>query len=165
MALYQLEKLMEETRRLAAEYRRTTGQTLPVGPDLARYDAIRLLGLTEATEETKGIDAHDADGNGVQIKSRVVFDSRKTGHRIGQLNTGADWQKLVLVIMDDNYQPDEIYQMDRGTALQALEQSENSSQKKRGAMSLARFRVMAELVWERQQGVLVDEYRADKPAG
>ena len=45
MAVYKLDKLMAETRRLAAEYRRSTGSTLPVSAELAKFDAISLLGL------------------------------------------------------------------------------------------------------------------------
>ncbi|HUT41486.1 MAG TPA: hypothetical protein VM011_09110, partial [Gammaproteobacteria bacterium] len=55
--VYSIDKLISETRRLAAEYRRSTGQALPVSAEIARHDAARLLGLTLCEPGTAGVDA------------------------------------------------------------------------------------------------------------
>jgi len=113
MSVYQVEKLMEETRRVAAQFRKTTGQTLPVGPELARFDAIQLLDLKAPPEGLSGVDAIFGERQRYQIKNRVVFDDRKTGYRIGQLNFDGDWNVLLLVLLDEEYRTVEIFQMDR----------------------------------------------------
>ena len=45
MSVYSYDKLIEETRKLAAEFRRTTGTMLPVSGEIARHDVSHLLGL------------------------------------------------------------------------------------------------------------------------
>jgi hypothetical protein len=47
MGIDSIDKLMAEARRLAVEYRQTTGKTLPVTSEIAVYDAIRLLNLDQ----------------------------------------------------------------------------------------------------------------------
>ena len=105
---------------MAAEYRRSTGSTLPVGPELAKFDAIRLLGLEAAPEAEQAIDAI-AEQSGVvekiQIKGRVEFNEGKSRSRVGQLNIEANWDKTLLVLMNADYQPVEIHSLTR----QALE--------------------------------------------
>lgn len=154
MSLYSIDKLIEETRRLAAEFRRTTGTMLPVSGEIARYDASHHLGLTLNEQATKGVDAVGTDkrkGLKVQIKGRVVGDSVKSGHRIGQLNTDGDWDLVVLSLMDNDFQPLEMYEATREEILDALSDS-TSSQNRRGAISVARFRIIGKLVWTRELG-------------
>ncbi|MDF1644748.1 MAG: hypothetical protein P1U80_11255 [Pseudomonadales bacterium] len=154
MSVYQVEKLMEETRRVAAEFRKATGQTLPVGPELARYDANRLLNLESPPDGLSGVDAVSGDDLRYQIKNRVVFDDSKGGHRIGQLNFHGDWNVLLLVLLDEQYNTVEIYQMDRETAVEAVDELNNDTRKKRGPMSVAKFKALGSLVWDIDQGLL-----------
>ena len=154
MSVYQVEKLMEETRRVAAEFRKATGQTLPVGPELARFDAIRLLNLDSPPEGLTGVDAISGDDLCYQIKNRVVFDDSKSGHRIGQLNFDGDWNVLLLVLLDEEYSTVEIYQMDRDTAVEAVDELKNDTRKKRGPMSVAKFKALGTLAWCVDQGLL-----------
>ena len=154
MSVYQVEKLMEETRRVAAEFRKATGQTLPVGPELARFDAIRLLKLDSPPEELSGVDAISNDNQRYQIKNRVVFDDSKSGHRIGQLNFDGDWNTLLLVLLDEDYNTTEIYQMDRETAVSAVDELNNDTRKKRGPMSVAKFKAIGTLAWDIDQGLM-----------
>ena len=154
MSVYQVEKLMEETRRVAAEFRKATGQTLPVGPELARFDATRLLKLDAAPDGLSGVDAVSSDNQRYQIKNRVVFDDSKSGHRIGQLNFDGDWNTLLLVLLDQDYNTTEIYQMDRDTAVSAVDELNNDTRKKRGPMSVAKFKAIGTLAWDIDQGLM-----------
>ncbi len=144
MSLYAVDTLMAETRRLAAEYHRATQQTLAVTAELARYDAMRHLGLIETLETETGVDAIDSDGNKCLIKGRVIFDPTKSGHRIGQLHKEANWDKLYLVLLDDAYETYEIYENARSSLEPIL--ADKSSQK-RGTLSVAKFKALGELVW------------------
>ena len=153
MGVYNLEKLMEETRRIAAEYRRSTGQTLPVSAELAKYDAVRLLNLeTLDSDEPQqaSIDAYleSADGRkAVQIKSRVIF-SELGKQRVGQLNIEANWDLLFLVLMNEEYHPTYIYQLSK-EVLESFYDSQDKHPKSnaRGALSVKRFIALAEEVW------------------
>lgn len=154
MSLYSIDKLIEETRRLAAEFRRTTGTMLPVSGEIARYDVSHHLNLVLYEHTNNGVDAigqDNRDGLKVQIKGRVVGDMVKSGHRIGQLNTDGEWDLVVLSLMDNDFQPTEMYEMTRNELLDVLADPEKS-QNRRGAISIAKFRIIGKLVWTRELG-------------
>lgn len=154
MTIYSIDKLITETRRLAAEFRRSTGQALPVSGEIARYDAARILGLTLCEQRAGGIDAignGDREGQRIQVKSRVIAQDKKSGARIGQLNPNGDWDTILLVIMDQDYEPCEIYEATREEVQEAM--SKSSSRSSRGALSVAKFKIISWLVWTRETGL------------
>lgn len=161
MSLYSLDKLISETRRVAAEYRRTTGKTLGgVSGEIAEYDAARILDLELLKQKPGGYDAvgrGKRDGDRVQIKGRAIFEDSKSSQRIGQLKLDQDWDTLVLVILDDDFEPVEIYEASRETVENALEEAAAGKRNKKGAMTLARFKHIAHLVWTPQEGQLDDD--------
>jgi len=153
--VYSIDKLISETRRLAAEYRRSTGQALPVSAEIARHDAARLLGLTLCEPGTAGVDAigtGNREGQRVQIKSRVMTQDSKSGARLGQINTQGEWDTLLLVILDEDYEASEIYEASREELGDAIAGSENSNRARRGALSIAKFKNIGWLVWARETG-------------
>ncbi|MES9966538.1 MAG: hypothetical protein ABW082_01175 [Sedimenticola sp.] len=155
MSLYAASKLITQARQLAAEYRRTMGKPLPgISNEIALHDGIHLLELVPAEEGAVGYDATDpARGDlRIQIKSRTIFDESKSGQRIGQLKMDQDWDAVVLVLMDENYEPFEIYEAERDELLEFMDKS-SSSRAKRGALSVARFKIIGRLAWTREDGL------------
>lgn len=154
MGLYSAKELITQARSLAAEYRRTMGRPLPgISNEIAEFDAISLLGLEPVTDEALGYDAIEPDtGLRLQIKSRTLFDEAKaSGARIGQLKMNQDWDAVLLVLMDDNYEPFEIHQAMRADIEDHVDPV--SSRAKRGALSVARFKIIGELRWSRANGL------------
>ena len=152
MEVYQLDKLMEETRILASKYRDATGQPLPVSHDLACYDAMRYLNLRAPDKIEASVDAVGPDvlgGQKFQIKARVQLANPKgKQQRIGQLNLDGNWDICLLVILKENYQADEILAADKQSICDAIgDQAVN----KRGAMTVSRFRAIAETIWKAQE--------------
>jgi hypothetical protein len=155
MSLYALDKLMAETRRLAAEYRRTTGKTLAVSGELAVFDAVRLLGLEAAGQEGLGYDALRRQAPApqrLQVKARVIFDEARGGQRLGALRTDQPWDGVLLVLMDESYEPVEIWEADREPLLAAIDETAASARAKRGPLSVARFKHIGRLVWAAAPG-------------
>ena len=161
MSVYAVDKLMAQTRKLAAEFRQTTGQPLPVTAEIANFDAARLLDLEIIQPPPGGYDAvglsGEREGLRFQIKGRAIFDEKKGGARLGQLKLEQPWDAVLLVLLDEQYEPSEIYQADREAIEQAMEEGGESKRNKRGAMSVARFRHIASLVWCREEGEVDDE--------
>lgn len=161
MAVYSVDKLIAEARRLATEFRRTTGKPLPgVSGEIAEHDAARLLNLELLKTRPGGFDAIGRgrrQGWRVQIKGRAIFDETRSGQRIGQLKMDQDWDSVMLVLMDDHYETFEIYEAEREEIEDAMAAAGSSSRRKRGAMSVARFRNIARLVWTREDGEISDE--------
>ena len=160
MGLYQVDKLMSEARRLAREYRMAMGKPLAgISAELAVHDAMRLLDLEAAPT---GVGGYDAIGRGrragkrIQIKGRAILDESKGGQRIGQLKVEQEWDSVMLVLMNENYEPVEIYEAQREDVMQAMDKT-SSSRSKRGAVSVARFKIIGRLIWSRGMGVEGDE--------
>ena len=159
MALYSVDTLMAQARKLAADYRATTGKPLAgISSEIAEYDAARLLDLELCQERVGGFDAIGRGarvGKRIQIKGRAIFDEKKGGQRIGQLKIEQAWDSVVLVLMDEQFEPYEIYEADRDEISAVLADS-NSNRNKRGAMSVARFKIIGRLVWTREEGAIED---------
>lgn len=155
---YAPDKLIAQARALAAEYRRAMGKSLPgVSSEIAEHDAIRLLQLEpKPADASGGWDALDPrTGERIQIKSRLMVADGKGGERIGQLKLNQDWDAVVLVLMDEDYEPQEIWRARRDELSEYLD-SASANRAKRGAMSVARFRIIGELVWDAVNGAWSD---------
>jgi hypothetical protein len=160
MSLYAIDKLIDETRRLAAEFKRTTGTMLPVSGEIARYDVSHLLDLTLTNDSGCGYDAtgnNKREGLRVQIKSRVIGDSVKSGHRLGQINPNGNWDIVILSLMNNAFEPLEMYQLSRNEVVNTL----SNSHKKHHTISVAKFKIMGDLVWSKESGKKdLDTYQA-----
>lgn len=155
MSLYSLHKLINETRRLAAEFRRSTGTMLPVSGEIARFDVCQHIGLSPCNDKHSDYDAigqQDRAGQRIQIKSRVIGDRVKSGHRIGQLNPDGDWDTVIVSLMDDEFEPLEMYEATREDILDAV--AHHSNRKKRGAVSVAKLKIIGKLIWTRELGIV-----------
>ncbi len=162
MSVYSVDKLITQARKLAAEYRKATGQSLGVSAEIARHDVARLLDLELLPPDAPG--GFDALGKGrwegkrIQIKGRAIFDERKSGQRLGQLKLNQDWDLVMLVLMGEDFEPQEIYEANRDDLEDVLDGSSASKRSKRGAVSVARFKIIGRLVWTRENGLEDDGY-------
>ena len=152
MSLYSVDKLISEARRIAADYRRATGKSLGgISGEIAENDAARLLGLELCAEKPGGYDAvglGEREGKKIQIKGRVLVAGKKlSAQRIGQLKLEQDWDSVVLVLMNEDYEPAEIYEADRAVIMEAVATAKDNKRSKRGAMSVARFKAISRQVW------------------
>ncbi len=156
MDVYSIDKLITEARRIAAEYRRATGKPLAgVTSEVCQYDAAQILNLELLNTATTGYDAlgrGEREGKKIQIKGRAIFDEARSGQRIGQLKLDQEWDSVVLVLMDENLEAYEIYEADRNEIMASINESGASNRSKRGLMSVAKFRVISQLVWSREKG-------------
>lgn len=157
MDVYQLDKLMEETRQLASKYRDATGQPLPVSHDLACYDAIRYLSLATPEKAEASVDAISTSDiadviekdQKIQIKGRVQFTSSKgKQQRIGQLNLDGNWDCCILVLLNEDYDSEEIFAASKATIVEAIGDKKIN---KRGAMTVSQFRAIADTVWKTEK--------------
>jgi len=163
MGIYSVDKLISETRRIAKEYRLATGKILPVTPEIALNDAISILGLSPNNENFPGYDAvyeHGEERLRVQIKGRAIFNEKRQGHRIGQLKIEQEWDAIILVIMNADFIPVEIYMAKRDVILIELEEKQKTN--KKGAMTAAKFKLIAELLWTEQNGLEQGEIWSNK---
>lgn len=168
MTVYSVDKLISEARRIAADYRRATGKTLGgVTGEVAENDAARLLHLELLKEKPGGYDAigkGQREGKKIQIKGRAIFDESRSGQRIGQLKVDQEWDSVVLVLMNEDFEPFEIYEAERDVIINAMG-NQSSNRNKRGAMSIAKFKNIAQLVWVEGEGEVDDEVWDNQTSG
>ncbi len=172
-APYRMDRLVEQARRLAVEFREATGKPLALTGEIASHDARRILGL-EPAPEGAGFDAlgpplgslaHVLPGDGAairgaagaegeaarlvryQIKGRALLTGALRGHRIGELRMQDPWDVTLLVILDARFEPRCILQATREALEAALRETEGSGRRSRGAVSIARFRAIGEPIW------------------
>lgn len=158
MSVFAVDKLISEARRIAADYRKLTGKTLGgVSGEIAENDAARLLDLELVKDQSAGYNAigkGKREGKKIQIKGRAIFEESKSGQRIGQLKLNQEWDSVVLVLMNENFEPVEIYESVREDILASMDETSESKRNKRGAMSVARFKHLSKLVWSAEQGLI-----------
>jgi len=150
-SIFSVDTLISQARKLALEYRRATGKALPgISSEIALYDAARLLNLELPKEAQGGYDAIGRgarEGKRIQIKARVLFEDQRSGARIGQMKTDQEWDSVMLVVLNDEYDTIDIYEVERASIEAAMSDTVPSKRNKRGAMSVAKFKAIGQLVW------------------
>lgn len=149
MAVYDVDKLMHEARKLAATYRRATGQALGISSEIATHDVIRLMKLVPAEPGAGGYDAIGTgprEGKYIQIKGRTIFADAKSTPRIGQIKLEQEWDSVMLILMNEDYEAQAIYEADREAIVEAMTET-SEKRAKRGAMSVAKFKAIGTRVW------------------
>jgi len=151
VSTYNISMLMDQTRKIAADYRKATGQALPVTVELARFDAFNMLKLAEPKEFSEGVDAvgkNDKKDYKFQIKGRVLFGKGKSRRMIGQLSWQGDWTHVLVVLYDAEYEPLEILEAERTVLADA---TSTDKPNKRGSMTVAKFRAIGKSIWSVQE--------------
>jgi hypothetical protein len=148
--LAEVGKLINRVKIIAKEYRELTGRPLGITGEVAEYEAAKLLNLKLSNVRQAGYDAERPDGKKIQIKSRVLFEHSKPGQRIGSIKFDHEWDSVVLVLLDKDFKPYEIYEAPRAQLEAALTAPGSKARNERGALAVSKFKSLAELVWSRE---------------
>jgi hypothetical protein len=143
-------QLLGEVKKLAKEYRQLTGRHLGVTGEIAEYEAARLLGLTLYPVRQRGCDAYCMENDQtvkVQIKGRSL-DKGLYG-ALSRIDPKSDWDRVVLVRMDRDYEPVEIYQADRAVVVPAIERPGSATRNVRFQLPISTFVGVSTKVWSR----------------
>lgn len=148
--LHDLSALLERAREIATAYYRLTGKPLGITGEIGEYEAARIMGLTLVDARMPGYDALGADGRRIQIKARMFAPDRTLGgQRLGKIKPGSEFDTVMLVMLDSEYQPWVIWEAHRVAVLDALAAPGSRSRNERGALSISKFRSLANEVWRR----------------
>jgi hypothetical protein len=142
-------RLISQAKILAKDYRSLTGRPLGITGEVAEYEAARLLKLDLATVRQAGYDAvRKSDRAKIQIKGRCLI-TKNPGQRIGRIHLDKEWDYVVLVLLDQDFEPTEIYQADRKSLEAALKKPGSRARNERGALSVSKFKFIGKLRWSR----------------
>jgi len=144
--------IIRSAKRLARRYYQLTNRPLGVTGEVAEYEAIRLLHLEPAQVRQPGYDAVRRSKNGrvtrLQIKSRS-FEPTKPGQRLGGISLTKPWDKVLLVILNRDLEPLNMYEASRRAIEKELRRPGSKARNKRGALAVNQFKRIAVQVWPR----------------
>jgi hypothetical protein len=152
--LRQIGELITQAKLLARQYRHLTGRPLGITGEVAEYEAARLLTLRLSPVRQAGYDAIDetTDPNRrVQIIGRCVLTKTYLQQRLGRIDLDQEWDEVVLVLLDQDFEPLAIYRAPRPTVEAALRAPGSRARNERGALSIGKFKAIAQLVWNRTE--------------
>lgn len=143
--------ILRQAKRLAQQYRRATGKPLGITGEVAEYEAARILGLRLTVARQAGYDAtEERDGmkHRIQIKGRCILPSCKPGQRMGSIDIEKEFDSVLLVLLDENFDATEIYEAERSAVLAALAVPGSKARNERGALPITKFKAIGHLRWQ-----------------
>jgi len=144
--------LLRQAKALARDYRRLTGKPLGITGEVAEYEAARHLNLSLMPARQAGYDAvRKSDGRRYQIKGRCVLAAGKPSQRVGSIDVTKDFDVVLLVLLDENFNASTIYEVEKGSVLDVLAKPGSRSRNERGTIGVALFKRIGRKVWERGQ--------------
>jgi hypothetical protein len=139
-------ELLKAAKKLAREYRAVTGKPLGITGEVAEYEAARILKVVLTPARQSGYDAIERrDGHDwrLQIKGRCILDRGKRSQRLGSIDRKKDWDAVLMVLLDEQFDAYEIYEVPRAKVLAALDAPGSRARNERGALAVSKFKSIA----------------------
>lgn len=143
-------EILAQAKRLALEYRAVTGKPLGITGEVAEFEAARILGLELTAARQAGYDAVEHVNGTVrrlQIKGRCLLPGCKPGQRLGSIDTQKEWDAVLMVLLDENFDATAIYEADRAAVLVALLHPGSRARNERGALAVSQFKAIGRCRW------------------
>jgi hypothetical protein len=140
-------KLLRDAKRLAKDYYALTGRPLGVTGEIAECEAVRLLGLEHAEVRQAGYDAIRRSGRRVerlQIKGRHAGSQNQ---RVGSVGLKKEWDAVLLVLLNEDFDTREIYEAPRATVTRAVLAPGSRARNEREQLSVRQFKAIGKRVW------------------
>lgn len=144
--LIALKRVIQQARVLAKQYQEITGKPLGITGEVGEFIAADLLGLKLTEARQPGYDAIAPDGHRVQIKTRCMLPGAHSGGRLGRIKLNHEWDTVMLVLIDADFEPIVIYEALRADIVSALKRPGSKSRNERGALSISKFKAIAAIV-------------------
>jgi hypothetical protein len=123
---------------------------LGITGEVGEYEAARLLRLNLCDARQRGHDAELKRNGRIQkfeIKTRLIPRNHNPGQRMSGIKLEGDWHAVLLVILDEEFEPVSIYQASRQRVAKEILRPGSISRNKRGALPVAKFKSIGRRVW------------------
>ena len=141
-------EILREAKKLAQEYRALTGNPLGITGEIAEYEAARILGLELTLARQAGYDALEKSNGSIrrlQVKGRCLLPNCKPGQRLGSIDITKDWDAVLMVLRDQNFDAVEIHEAQRDTIIAVLSVPGSKARNERGALAISKFKAIGQL--------------------
>jgi len=143
-----ISEVLERAKAAATDYYRLTGKPLGITGEIGEYLAAKHLGVELAGARTPGYDAVDEAGRKIQIKARSIpADKKLAGRRLGSIRLEHPWDTVLLVLMDEFFEPRAMYEAERPAIETAIKKPGSKSRNERAALAIAQFISIGKQVW------------------
>ena len=146
----EIKGLLDEAKALGRKYRTLTGKPLGITGEVAEVSAANILGLELAAARQSGYDAiwgRDGKEVKVQIKGRCILPDAKPGQRVGDIKLNREWDIVLLVLLDENFEVLNIYEAGRAAIKKALSAPGSKARNERGSLGVSKFKSIGKVVW------------------
>lgn len=145
-------EILKDAKALARRYRALTGRPLGITGEVAEYEAARILGLELTPVRQTGYDAIEKNSGKIrrlQIKGRCLLPNCKPGQRLSSIDIDKDWDAVLMVLLDENFDATAIYEAKRAAVVAALTAPGSKARNERGALGVNKFKAIGKLRWRR----------------
>lgn len=142
-----LSQTIEAAIAVAKRYRELTGKPLGITGEVGELLAAELLGFRLAGARQQGYDAVSPDGLRVQIKARCLQPDRDRSPRMPAIKMEHEWDTVALILMNESFEPQAIYEASRDAVEKALEEPGSTARNVRRALSVSKFTKIGALRW------------------
>ena len=133
-------EVLREAKALAREYYQLTGRPLGITGEVAEFEAARILGVELSPTRQKGYDAVRVTPEGetrLQIKGRCFSADSTKSQRLGSIKLDCEWDAVLMVLLDTDFDAREIWEADRTQIKLALARPGSVSRNVRGALAVS----------------------------
>jgi hypothetical protein len=150
----EIAEILSEAKALAKKYRKLTGKPLGITGEVAEFFAAQILGFELAKARQAGYDAiryENGEPIKVQIKGRCISKFSSPGQRVGSIKLDKEWDTVILVLMDEDFEAQNIYEAERSEIENALRAPGSKARNERGALSISKFKSISRKIWSRNK--------------
>jgi len=143
--------VLRQAKLLAQRYRALTGNPLGITGEVAEYEAAHILGVHLTPARHAGYDAIETvDGveRWLQIKGRCFPADSSAGQRLGSIDITKEWNAVLLVLVDENFDAYEIHEAERDAVVAALIAPGSIARNVRGALAVNQFTKIGRRRWQ-----------------
>ncbi|HHW4403466.1 TPA: DUF6998 domain-containing protein [Aeromonas hydrophila] len=143
-------EILAEAKKLVQRYRALTGKQLGITGEVAEYEAARILGVELTPARQAGYDAieiREGQPFRLQIKGRCVLEGSKPGQRMGSIDIHKEFDAVLLVLLDGDFEATAIYEAPQESAITALTAPGSKSRNERGALDISKFKSIGAVRW------------------
>ena len=144
-----LRSVIRDAKEIAKRYRNLTDKPLGITGEVGEFTAAELMNLRLTGARQPGYDAVAPDGHYIQIKARCVLPESKKSQRVGSIRLKHEWDTVMLILMDGDFEPLEIYEAKRPDIERELTRPGSKARNVRGSLSVSRFKSIALLAWSK----------------
>jgi hypothetical protein len=103
-------------------------------------EAAPILGVELTPARQAGYDAVERTNGRIrrlQIKGRCLLDNCKPGQRLGSIRVEKEWDAVLMVLLDQNFDAVEIFEAERAAIVPVLAAPGSRARNERGAMAVS----------------------------